>query len=329
MLTLAQCHIARIGLKMATCSVPAVDDTMGALKAAKDAHAMAAEQGKREMMGGALDMMAQVLMYNGVPGSVIQTLSDPEEIFQDVMSGKFTTAMNAFPPKPQVKQYKIEELIPTSNQLNRSKFTWNNPIGGYTYTLIWQSVKERNIPNKKARGSYDILAVNQGAKTGAVTQAFTAMSNDAADRQQAMVVLINSHNGGANLGSAIMTQVGTLASMITARLSRVTAVQLNEGHYDWLNSAARTIHFYPVTLSLLRSCRLEAPNVTCGFVGGDAASWMADPAPLVENLFDTLESDECEVLYRRGESFGPLIVHRPMDDGIMYVKAKKKNLYSM
>mmetsp|Transcript_67152 Transcript_67152/g.216634 ORF Transcript_67152/g.216634 Transcript_67152/m.216634 type:complete len:571 (+) Transcript_67152:77-1789(+) len=326
---LAQAHVTRIGLKLATCSIASAEDTMGALKAAKDGYALYAELGERDGMGSAMDLMYRVMMYNGVPGSVIDTISDPEELFQDVMSGKYSTPSNAFPPRPVSKQLKVEEIIPTSKQLDRGKFSWNSPAGGYSYTLIWQAVKDRNMVNKKPRGSYDILALNIGAKTTAVSTAFTAMSNDAADRNTPMVVYMSSHNCSQSYGANIMSQTSTMASMIVARLSRLTVVQFNEGHYDWTNTSARLVNFYPVTLALLRSCRIEAPTVGIGFVAGDAATWMADPAPLIENLFDTLESDECEIMYKRGEAFAPLIVHRPMEDGVQYVKAKKKNMFGM
>eukprot|EP00420_Gonyaulax_spinifera_P032615 CAMPEP_0197873944 /NCGR_PEP_ID=MMETSP1439-20131203/3585_1 /TAXON_ID=66791 /ORGANISM="Gonyaulax spinifera, Strain CCMP409" /LENGTH=572 /DNA_ID=CAMNT_0043493021 /DNA_START=56 /DNA_END=1774 /DNA_ORIENTATION=- len=320
---LAQAHVASIGLKMATCSIPSSEDTMGGLKSAKDAFSLHADLGNRDGMDAALGLFSRVLMYNGVPASVIETATDPEEIFQDVMSGKFTTSTNAFPPKPQLKQLKVEEIIPSSKQLDRGKFTWIAPISGFSYTLIWQAVKDRDVKNKKPRGSYDILTMNTGTKTNSLAQAFTAMSNDAAERNQSMVIYMTSHDCAKEYASSIITQQSTLACMITARLSKITFVQLGEGHYDWTDIRARQVSMYPVTLALMRSCRIEAPTVNIGYVAGDAASWIADPAPLIENLFDTLESDECEMIYKRGEAFGPLIVHRPMEEGVTFVKPKK------
>merc|ERR1711870_147960 len=103
------------------------------------------------------------------------------------------------------------------------------------------SVKERNVTNKKPRGSYDLMTHNTAYATN------------------------------------IISQQSTLACMITARLSTLTFVQFGEGHFDWTDIRARQVNMYPVTLALARSCRIEAPTVNIGFAGGDAASWMADP----------------------------------------------------
>lgn len=327
LLLLSQVYVTSIGLKLATCSIASVTDTMSALQAAKDAHAVLAEQGDREGMDSAMGLMARVLMYNGVPSHIIEQLSDPEDVYQDVISGKYSTSTNGFPAKLRPTNLKVEEVIPSSKQLDRGKFSWTNPLAGYCYTLVWQAAKERQIPNKMPRGAYDIMTLNTCAKTMSLSTAFTTLSNDAADRNTSMVVYMTSHNSSQQYGNQIISQTATLASMITARLSKCTFVQFGESHHDWTDTRCRQVGLSPVTLALIRSCRLEAPTVSLGFVAGDACSWMADPAPLVENLFDALESDECEVMYKRGESFAPLLIHRAMDDGVTYVKPKQSNTF--
>lgn len=323
MLLLAQAYVTRIGLKLATCAIASVDDTMGALQSAKDAHALLAEAGDRAGMQSAMDLMARVLMYNGVPAHIIESLSDPEDVFQDVLSGKYSTPTNGLPANPVPKNLKLEEVIPSSKQLDRSKFSWTNPLAGYCYTLIWQAAKDRQIPNKQNRGSYDIMTLNTNAKTQSLSTAFTTLSNDAAERNSSMVVYMTSHNSAQQYGTNMITQTATLAAMITARLSKITFVQFGENHVDWTDTRARQVNIYPVTLALIRSCRIEAPTVAIGYVSGDACSWVADPAPLIESMFDTLESDECELMYKRGEAFAPLLIHRAMDDGVTYVKPKR------
>mmetsp|Transcript_11833 Transcript_11833/g.32360 ORF Transcript_11833/g.32360 Transcript_11833/m.32360 type:complete len:497 (-) Transcript_11833:88-1578(-) len=323
LLLLAQTHVTRIGLKLAICAIASVDDSMGALQSAKDAHAVLAETGDRDGSQGAMDMMARVLMYNGVPSHIIERLTDPEDVFQDVISGKYSTTKNGLPSKVLPTNLKLEEVVPSAKQLERGKFSWNNPLAGYCYTLMWQAAKDRQIPNKFMRGQYDIMTLNTGAKTMSVSNAFTAMSNDAAERNSSMIIYMTSHNSSQQYGSQVITQTAVLASMITARLGKITFVQMGESHNDWTDTRARAVNVYPVTLALMRSCRIEAPTVNIGFVSGDACSWVADPAPLIESLFDTLESDECELMYKRGESFAPLIIHRAMDDGVAYVKPKR------
>lgn len=317
-------HVAQVGLKLATCNIPSTEDTMGGLRASKDAFALSTSLGDRDGMDTSISFFQRILMYNQVPPRVWENLTDPEELYQDVLSGKYSNARNSLPPAPQIKQPKVEEIIPTAKQLDRSKFQWQYPNAGYSYTLIWQSVKERNVTNKKPRAAYDLLTLNTGTKSTSLAQAFTAMCNDCVEKNsKSMVIYMTSQDHNSAYATNIISQQSTLACMITARLSQLTFVQFGEGHFDWTDIRARQVNMYPVTVALARSCRIEAPTVNIGFVGGDAASWMADPLPLIENLFDTLESDECEVMYRRGEAYGPLIVHRPMEEGVTYVKARK------
>merc|ERR1719361_452254 len=157
---LAEAFVSQIGLKLATCSIASTMDTIGGLKAAKEAHALFTSLGDRDGIDSALGLFGRVLMYNGVSATVIESMTDPEEIYQDVMSGKYTTTKNAFPPSPVVKQPKVEEIIPTAKQLDRGSFKWMYPNSGYVYTLIWQAVKDRNITNKKPRGSYDVITLS-------------------------------------------------------------------------------------------------------------------------------------------------------------------------
>jgi len=258
-----------------------------------------------------------------VSATVIESMVDPEEVYQDVMSGKYTTTKNAFPPSPVVKQPKVEEIIPTAKQLDRASFKWMYPNSGYVYTLIWQAVKDRNVTNKKPRGAYDVMTLSSGTKSTSLAQTFTTMCNEANTRSKSMVVYVTPHDHNTAYASSIISQQSALACIITTKINTVTFVQFGEGHFDWTDVRARQVNMYPVTLALMRSCRIEVPTMNIGFVSGDAASWMADPTPLIEDMFNTLESDECEITYRRGEPYGPLIVHRPMEDGVQYVKAKK------
>merc|ERR1719220_81948 len=164
LITLANAHIARMGKKMGACSIASAEDTIAVLKAAKEAYSLC-KSSDVELMDGAMQAVGNVLMMNGVPGEVIQGMNDPEEIFQDVMSGKYTSNQNALPPAPQPKQLKLEDVVPTSKQLERGKFSWNNPTAQYTYTLVWQPTKEREVRNKKPRGSYDVMFLNTGTKS--------------------------------------------------------------------------------------------------------------------------------------------------------------------
>lgn len=255
--------------------------------------------------------------------AAIQSISDPEQVFQDVMSGKYSHSGNALPPPPQPKQMKLEEVVPSSLQLSRGKFSWRNALEGFSYTLIWQPCRDRGSFQYRNHGSYDIMAVNTGAKTMTLPALYNTRAHESSNRDDSMIIHMTSADHGKNYGATMMSQMNTISSMCVARLSKITFVQFGEYFSDWQDTRIRQVHMYSVTLSILRSARLEAPNLSIGFVCADAPSWLQDPVPIIENLFDTIEENESEVIYRQGEPFAPLMVARPLDEPVQYVKPKK------
>jgi len=127
---LAQAYVAKVGVKLATCAIASTEDSMGGLRAAKEAYALYMSLGDRDGMETANRLFARILIYNGVVSRVIENMVDPEETYQDVMSGKYSTPDNAFPPAPQVKQPKVEDIIPTA-------ISWTEPSSsGSTLMLV-------------------------------------------------------------------------------------------------------------------------------------------------------------------------------------------------
>jgi len=325
LMALANIHVARMGRKIAKCSIASQEDSIAALRAARDAHGLFGYSGNPAGMETAMRAVAQVLLYNNVPSDVIEAVRDPHEVVQDVMSGKYSLRNNALPQPAFVpNNKKIEEIVPSAKQLEKGKFGWNNPLAGYSYTLIWQPAKDRTVRNRRPRGSYDIVTLNSGAKTTSAPVLFQARSNDACERDDPLVVYMMSTDCKESYCSTIMSVMNTMGAMIAARLTRVTFVQFDEAHFDWTDTKVKQPNLHPVILGLVRSLRLEAPNIVVGFVGGDAPSWMADPAPMIESIFDTIECDESEMIYKKGDAFAPLLIHRPLDEAVQFVKPKKK-----
>mmetsp|Transcript_35303 Transcript_35303/g.101513 ORF Transcript_35303/g.101513 Transcript_35303/m.101513 type:complete len:701 (-) Transcript_35303:173-2275(-) len=324
LLALANVLVSRIGKKIARCKLASSDDTLAALRAAKDAHLKFSTSGNPAGMESAMRVVSQILLYNNVSSDVIDAVRDPEEVLQDVMSGKYSDPRNALPKPDVVKSTKLDEIIPSSKQLDRNKFAWNQPLNGYSYTMIWQPTKDRQVRNRKPRGSYDILTLASGAKTTSTPALLQARSHDASERNDPLVVYMLSSDCKENYASTIMSVVQTMGAMITARVPRLVFVQFDEPHYDWTDTSARQCNMYPVILGLLRSMRIEAPHVTVGFVGGDAASWISNPSPMIDSIFDTIECDESEVIYKKGDAFAPLLVHRELDEATQFVKPKAK-----
>lgn len=327
-LDLAKAHIANLVKKLDKCSVPSSEDSMEALKRAKDAFVLSSGIGSREGMDEASHVSSLVLMYNGVPPHAFEVAAgDPEVLFQEVMEGKYTTAQNAFPiPPAPSKGYKLDEVVPSVKQLDHARWTWSNPLSGFTYTLAWKPVKElkdRSLNNNTKRKSYDVLALNTGTKSFGVTSLLGARSNDASERGDAFMVYMVSPDVALKQGTQIMGLTNTIGAMVLARIPKLTFVTLGESQADPESIKVRQMHMYPTTLGQLRSARLECPTITVGYVGGDFASWMSDPAPMVENIFDVIESDESERMYRNGDSHVPLLIERPLDDPITVVRPKK------
>lgn len=321
---LALAYLTRLGQKLSNCHIPSAEDSLGALKAAKDCFSLFVQTGNADGQANALRTINRVLLYNGVPPEVLEGINDPETIYADVMSGKYTTSKNALPPKPMNKNAKLEELIPSAKQLDKGKFAWNNPTAGYSYTLIWQPTRDRQPPNRKPRGMYDILALNTGSKHMALPAVVAARATDRAEKSDPMMVFVSSNDVGSHYATAMISAQNTIAAMMTCRVTKLTFVQIGESHTDWTDTKARTVEMSPVTLAILRSARIEAPYLTIGFLGGDAASWIANPAPMIESIFDTIESDECEVVYKRCDAFAPTIVHKPLEDAQPAVKPRRE-----
>jgi len=325
LIDLASAYLARLRKKLSTCSIPSAEDTIGALRSAKDAHTLFVEQRSTDGQARALPIIARVLLFNGVHPDIVEASANPDEIFADVMSGKYSSSQNALPQQPQPTNLKVEDVIPDSKQLDRGKFGWNNATAGFCYTVVWQPIKDRKVGNSKPRGQYDLLTLGTGYKHHAVPTTVALRSNDASERNDALVVFMTTPDSGNNYATSIMSAQHTLGGMIEAQLRKMVFVQFGESFFDFTDTTAQRVEMHSVTLALLRSARIEAPFLTIGFVGGDAASWMHNPAPLIESIFDTVESDECEIMYKNGEGFAPSMLHRPVDEQIQAVKPGKVN----
>jgi len=97
-LTLANAYVASIGKGMGKCTLASAQDSIEALKAGKEAHALFANTGGSDGMTEVMRTIGLVLMYNQVSSDMIQSASDPEQVYQDVMSGRYSHSKNALPP---------------------------------------------------------------------------------------------------------------------------------------------------------------------------------------------------------------------------------------
>jgi len=329
-LALAKLYVGRIAKKITRCQLASSDDSVAALFAAREAAHQLARSGDHEGRAAAQECVGQVLMYNGVDADVIASATDPDQVYNDVMSGVYTSSKNALPGKVhQPANQKLEDMVPSAGQLQRGSFSWSNPLKGFTYVLDWQPMSQRKSRGKRPRGRYDVLALSSsvGNRTSTIPATLQARANDACDRAEPLVVYMVGNDAHMNYASCMMSAVNTMACMITAQLKRLVFVQTDESFFDWkTDTMAQNCNMHPVILGLLRSLRLEAPNIQVGFVGGDALTWLSKPEPMIESIFDTLECDETEVFYKRGEAYAPLLSAKTLDEPTtLFVKPKKGN----
>jgi len=320
---LAKAHLTRLSQKLSGCAIACKDDTIEVLKAAKEAHRLFKQENDNMGQINTLQLVARVLLFNGVHPDVVEASGDPEEIFAAVLGGTFSSSKNALPPKPATKPLKLEEVVPDSKQLDKNKFAWRNPVAGFCYTVVWQPTKDRGVGNNKPRGQYDMLMLRSGYKHHAVPTSVGLRANDASERNEHMMVFMTTQDHAMNYSSTMMNVQHTIGGVATANLRKLVFVQFGESFFDWTDTSARSVEMHSVTLGILRSARIEAPFLTIGFVGGDLASWIQDPQPLIESIFDTIESDECEVIYKNGEGFAPSMVHKPLEETAGAVKPGK------
>jgi len=319
-LALANVHVAAMGRKIARCSVASLDDTLGALEAAKAGNHLYARIGSHEGIMSTTRAVASVLMYNKVPPEAIDAAGSPDDVIRDVLSGRYSHAENALPRQKLATDTKLEDTVPSSKVLERQRFGWTNPVKGLSYTMIWQPCQDRQTTRLKPKGSFDVKALRTGNRTTVMPALMQVRSHDQAEKGDPMVVYMLSSDARQSYATTLMNTVQTIAAMITAKLKHITVVQFDETHFDWTDTKTNQVAIHPAILGLIRSCRLEAPNVLIGYVGGDAPSWLADPVPMINRIFEVVENDETEIIYKRGDAYAPLMVHREMDETVQYVK---------
>jgi len=114
-----------------------------------------------------------------------------------------------------------------------------------------------------------------------------------------------------------MAALHTVSSMVTAKLKRLTFVQVGEAPLegnDAAKNAARQVALTPCMLALIRSARIEAPQLAIGFVSGDAASWMTERDALVSAIFDSIDEEETELMWSRRQAMMPTLIQKQLPE---------------
>jgi hypothetical protein len=330
-------HLGKVALSKS--QFPSLGDTQGALRAAKAAYQaysqLAPSPAQADGLAAASKALSAALLATGVPTSSLPQPRDTEKLMETkdwlglvddlggVASPFHESALNIRSNKEaqNVSKSKAHGNATVSKGFDRTNFKWTDPTKDFSYAMIWEPCK--NMPPAAKRGPATCLA--QGARTAALPLYHSIKCPDPSvvKSDEPICVHINAYDCSTNYGASLMAALHTISAMAVANLRRVTFVQLGEappaeGCKDAPNQqAARQIAMSPCTLALIRTARIEVPQMSLGFVAGDAASWMNCRAEMVSAIFDTHNNDgEIELMWSRKQPMQPHLIKQPLPDPI-------------
>jgi tetratricopeptide (TPR) repeat protein len=297
--TLASAHLALLAIKQRTCVVPSKADTTAAMNAAREAHELYRMTGNAEGQTKSNEIVRTILAVNGSNDSPMLTdSSGGDEI--DAGSWKYQKEKKAAPPG--------------GVEFNHSKFSWRDATASNHYTLVWELEVKGLFQNKNA--AYKAQMISKAARSVAMPMYHCLKNsfNAAAGNEGPMMIHMNAMNSSWEYGTAMMASINTVAAMAACKLTKLVFMQVGEsppGAVDERNKC-RQVYMSPVTLSILRTARLEMPNMTLGYIALDAVTWHSNRSEVIASLPDVLQSEESEVHFTKGTPIAPCIVQRPI-----------------
>merc|ERR1719401_1665249 len=184
---------------------------------------------------------------------------------------------------------------------NHSKFSWRNAMDGYHFTFVWEQQVEGVGENP--RGGYRSILSGKTSRTIGLPMYHSLKSQFAsAPDEGPLMIHMHSMVSGWGYGTAVASTVSTITAAITCKMHNILYLMVDEappGSRDE-EKAIRQIYVSPCVLAILRSCRLEAPNVNIGFLAMDSASWHASRSEVIAALPDVMQSEETEIHFHKG-----------------------------
>jgi len=314
-------HLGRIALDAQKSRFPATTNTMGALRASKAAYKIYDELADTTGKERSSRALSNALVVSGVPAN---TVPRPEALVQtqDLAGAVRDCGGHYSPfhegPQLKVRHKPVESAGPEKKAIfERTSFKWNDPTKEFCYSLIWEPYKKGNVASKTRK--YNASAVSMGARSAALPLYHSLKPQDPAQNASSgpLCVHINAYDASTNYGSSLMAALHTVSSMVTAKLKRLTFVQVGEAPLegnDAAKNAARQVALTPCMLALIRSARIEAPQLAIGFVSGDAASWMTERDALVSAIFDSIDEEETELMWSRRQAMMPTLIQKQLPE---------------
>lgn len=296
--------MAALAIKQRTCLIPSKADTEGVINAAKESHQLYAQVHNREGQALAMQVLQTVLTVNGAESNMVMNDRTSTESLMANMG--------------QVKYGVTKDKEGSKVLYNQQKFAWRDAVQGYHYTLIWEHQIDGMGQNKRA--GYKTVMAGKAARSAALPMyhslknSFNSCSND----EGPLMIHMNGINSSWEYASSLMSSVSTVTAMLTCKVSKLVFIQVNESPpaSSEERGKCRQVYMSPVTLSILRTARLENPSVTMGYIALDTQSWNNNRAEVIAALPDVVQSEESEVHFYKGTAIAPTLIQQKMDASV-------------
>jgi hypothetical protein len=299
MYTVATAHIAALAIKQRTCLLPCQADTKGAIEAAKEASDLFSRVGNREGSELASQAFRTVLSVNGVEGSALYgTAADTESLMSEMGKVRFAVAKSA--PAPPL--------------FNRTKFGWRDSTTQNHYTMVWEHKVEGVGQNPN--GGYRTVMRGQCSRTPAIPLYHSIKSTFAtAPDEGPLMIHLCTKASSYTFGTSISSIMSIISEAVTCKMTTMLFICVDEspGGSDSEKNTIRQLYLQPTILGILRSARLEAPNLNIGFLGMDSATWHMHRSQAIAALPDVMQSEESEIHFYKGSPIAPTVVNKPFD----------------
>jgi len=317
--TVATAHMAAIAIKQRTCLVPCQANTRGAIDAAKQASELFSQLGSRQGEMLAMQALRTVLEVNGIEAGMLMSSGSTDALMDEMAKVKWGSkeatrnvvlgsAQRGYkdmrlgqPPGGISHSYTLPEEMKSSLKFNPTKFSWRNAMDGYHFTFVWEQQVEGVGQNP--RGGYRSVLSGKASRTIGLPMYHSLKSQfSSAPDEGPLMIHMHTMSSGWEYGTAIMATMSTITAALTCKMHNILYLVVNEappGTKDEENSI-RQVYVSPSVLAILRSARLEFPNLNVGFLGLDSASWHHYRSEVIAALPDVLQSEETEIHFHKG-----------------------------
>lgn len=286
-------HLSRIETALGRRKVYLSGSAASAVESAKTAYSIYGELGDEFGMREALGLISGLASQVGMGD------------FLSLQSGEGAFAQMETKTCQEELAMKHESKL---KQLEWQSYPQRDSGCGLWWTFTWDPYIPAGATTQARKAHTSVTAVAPRSLAAPMYHTLTDVQSEPAtyDKKRAMGVhFISTLHASHTYAACLMGIAQVISGMATARVGRLSLVQLGEGNPDPFNPTFEVgnLTFHPVALAMLRCARVDCPQTLVTLVSGDAASWMAERRKMVEAIFDSTEMAEVEQMYTRGECY--------------------------